>query len=194
MNANMEKILKFTEELEKLKTVTRQNRTLDPNRQENSAEHSWHTAVMALMMKHYLLEDTDINKVVKMLLIHDVVEIDTGDTYLYDEEKRKQAIHKEAIAAERLFGLLPEPQKQEYLALWKEFEEKLTNEARSAAVLDALQPLINHNVTGTGNPGKMTRSRVIEKKLFIKDVSPQLWELAEHLINKAVEKGLFLNT
>lgn len=191
MTENMEKLLVFMRELEKLKTVTRQNRTLDPGRQENSAEHSWHTAVIALLMKDYLSQDTDINRVVKMILIHDVVEIDTGDTYLYDEEKRRQAVHKEAIAAERLFGLLPEPHGSEFLALWQEFEARQTPEARAAAAFDALQPLVNHHVTGNGNPRGMTRTKVTEKKLFIKGVSPALWTLAEHLIDKCVDMGLF---
>ncbi len=189
----MEKYLEFMSELEKLKTVTRMNRTLDPGRQENSAEHSWHTSLIAILMQEYLPSNTDINKVVKMLLIHDIVEIDTGDTYLYDEEKRKQATHKEAIAAERLFSILPEPHNKEFLNLWKEFEAKETLEARTAAALDALQPLINHNVTGSGNPRGMTKAKVTEKKLFIKNVSPELWDLAEHLIEKGVEKGLILD-
>ena len=193
MTEKMEKYLEFMSELEKLKTVTRMNRTLDPLRPENSAEHSWHTALMAILMQGYLPAAIDINKVVKMILIHDIVEIDTGDTYLYDEEKRKQAARKEAIAAERLFSMLPEPHNTEFLSLWKEFEAKETLEARAAAALDALQPLINHNVTGIGNPRGMTKTKVTEKKIFIKDISTELWELSEHLIEKAVEKGLFLD-
>ncbi len=191
MTEKMEKYLEFMSELEKLKTVTRMNRTLDPGRQENSAEHSWHTALIAILMQGYLPEKTDINKVVKMILIHDIVEIDTGDTYLYDEEKRKQATLKEAIAAERLFSMLPEPHSSEFLNLWEEFEAVETLEARAAAALDSLQPLINHNVTGNGNPRGMTKTKVIEKKIFIRDVSPELWNLAEHLIENAVKKGLF---
>lgn len=193
MTENMMKYLQFMRELEKLKTVTRMNRTLDRGRQENSAEHSWHTALIALLMQGYLPPSTDISKVVKMILIHDIVEIDTGDTYLYDEEKRKQATHKEAIAAQRLFGLLPEPHNKEFLNLWKEFEAKDTLEAKAASVLDALQPLINHDVTGNGNPRGMTKAKVTEKKIFIRDVSPELWDLAEHLIENAASKGLLSN-
>ncbi len=193
MTEKMTKYLDFMRELEKLKTVTRMNRTLDPGRQENSAEHSWHTSIIALLMQGYLPPNTDISKVVKMILIHDIVEIDTGDTYLYDEEKRKQAKHKEAIAAQRLFGLLPEPHNKEFLNLWNEFEAKETLEAKAASVLDALQPLINHDVTGKGNPRGMTRTMITEKKIFIRDVSPELWELAEQLIENAVIKGLCSN-
>ncbi len=189
----MKKLLLFIEELEKLKTVTRQNNTLDGDRPENSAEHSWHTAVMALMMEEYLPENTNINRVVKMLLIHDVVEIDAGDIFLYDDKKRAEARHKEKKAAKRLFGLLPEPQKQEYLTLWLEFEEKQTNDAQIAAVFDSIQPLINHNITSHDNPHKITRSRVRAKKHFIKEVSPELWELAEYLISRAVSKGLYID-
>ena len=191
MNQDIVKTLLFIEELEKLKTVTRQNNTLDGDRPENSAEHSWHTAVLALMMEEYLPLNTDIYRVVKMLLIHDVVEIDAGDVFLYDDKKRLEVREKERKAAVRLFGLLPEPQKQEYLTLWLEFEEKQSNDAKIAAVFDSIQPLINHNVTGRSNPHKITKSRVIAKKKFIKDVSPELWEFAEDLINRAVVKGLF---
>ena len=193
MTEDMMRYLEFMRELEKLKTVTRMNRTLDPGRQENSAEHSWHTATIALLLHGYLPPNTDINRVVKMILIHDIVEIDTGDTYLYDEEKREQATLKEAIAAKRLFGLLPEPHNREFLSLWKEFEAKDTLEAKAASVLDALQPLINHDVTGKGNPRGMNRTMITAKKMFIKDVSPELWELAEHLIENAVSKGLCTN-
>jgi len=193
MSHGVGKLLPFIEELEKLKTVTRQNNTLDGDRPENSAEHSWHTAVMALMMEEYLPENTDINRVIKMLLIHDVVEIDAGDIFLYDDKKRVEVREKERKAAVRLFGLLPGSQKQEYLALWLEFEKRQTNEAKIAAVFDSIQPLINHNITSHSNPHKITRSRVIAKKQFIKDVSPELWELAEDLINRAVAKGLYLD-
>jgi len=116
--------------------------------------------------------------------IHDIVEIDTGDVYLYDEEKRKAVALKEAVAAERIFGLLPDRLRDEYLCLWKEYEAKETHEAKAAAVLDTLQPLINHDVTGTENRYGMTRTRVAAKKLFIRDVSPEMWSIAEHLIEK----------
>lgn len=194
MNDSLARILEFTEELEKLKTVTRRNRTLDEDRFENSAEHSWHTGMMALTMKEYLPPETDITRVILMLLIHDIVEIDTGDVYLYDDEKRREIKNNEGMAAERLFGLLPEPQASEYLDLWREFEKRETADARSAAALDTLQPLINHNVTGRENLHGMTVTRVAEKKLIIKEVSPELWELAQHLISSGVKKGLFLNS
>lgn len=193
MTENSRQVLEFIQELEKLKTVTRQNRTLDDGRWENSAEHSWHVAMMALLMQELLPENVDIVKVVKMLLIHDIVEIDTGDVYLYDEEKRKAVAVKEAVAAERIFGLLPDHLRDEYLALWREFEEKETVEAKAAGALDTLQPLINHDVTGTENRHGMTRTRVTTKKLFIKEISSELWEIAEHLIEKGVQKGLFFD-
>ena len=128
-----------------------------------------------------------------MLLIHDVVEIDTGDTFLYDDNEKKLAASAENNAANRLFGLLPDPQKDEYINLWHEFEERQTDEANCAAVIDGLQPLLNHVITGNENenPHEMTKSQVIEKKKFIKEFSPQLWEVAKDLIGKGVMKGLY---
>ncbi len=193
MTEHLQKSLLFISEMEKLKKVQRRNKTLDSGRFENSAEHSWHVALMAFLLKDYFSEGIDITKVVKMLLIHDVVEIDTGDTFLYHEREKMLVEHREENAAYRLFGLLPAPEKDEYLSLWLEFEDGVTPEAECAAVLDALQPLINHLITRNENenPFGLTWSQVIEKKNFIKSISPELWEVAQNLIIKSVEKGLY---
>ena len=128
----------FINEIEKLKCVTRGNRTLD-DRFENTAEHSWHVAMMALVMEQYANKPVDILKVIKMLLIHDIVEIDAGDTWLFQEDQslKKPAEEK---AADRIFALLPNVQAQEYRALWDEYEVSETEEAKFAHAMDGIQP------------------------------------------------------
>lgn len=183
----------FLSEIEKLKVVYRQNGLIDGNRFENSAEHSWHSALFALILKEYCLDQTvDISRVVEMLLVHDLAEIYTGDTFLYDDKKKKHSGALEKTAAERLFGLLPADQKTRYLDLWNEFEERKTKEALYAAAMDGLQPIINHYLTGKsdGNEAIML-SRVKEKKNFIKQVAPELWDLAQEILDKCVKKGLY---
>lgn len=193
---DLRKQILFINELEKLKLVYRQNGVLDKSRPENSAEHSWHIALMAILLQeHSSANNIDILKVVKMLLIHDIVEIDTGDTFLYDEENRNNAHIKEEKAALRIFGLLPKKQQEEFIALWNEFEKRKTPEAQFAASMDGLQPLLNRLITTeqNENPHKMTKSAVINNKKFIKDTAPQLWEVAEDVIEKSVDKGLYID-
>jgi putative hydrolases of HD superfamily len=194
LSEDLIKQLSFISELEKLKTVYRANKTLDKNRYENSAEHSWHIALMAvILIEHSTLQDIDMLKVLKMLLIHDIVEIDVGDTFLYYDEMKADSIRKEKDAAKRIFGLLPEKQSKELIELWNEFEERKTKEAIFAASMDGLQPLINHFLTTSENenPYKMTKTEVVKKKEFIKEASPTFWEIALGLIEKSVAKGLY---
>ena len=185
--------MQFLEEIEKLKIVYRQNGIIGGSRQENSAEHSWHVAVMAFTLQEYAEENTDILKVIKMLLIHDLVEIYTGDTFLYDEKGREDVIEHEKNAAETLFGLLPGEQGDEFNRLWNEFEDKNTKESKFAYVLDNLQPVLNHYYTRNQNiKGKgLAKSQIIKKKCFIKDYSEELWEFALDIINRSVEIGLY---
>ncbi len=185
--------MNFIFELERLKVVYRQNGILGESRHENSAEHSWHIAVMAFVLREYCGEPVDIERVLKMLLIHDVVEIHAGDTFLYDQEKRDAVKEAEAEAAEKIFGMLPDDQKGDFLAAWREFEAGETAEARYAAVLDNLQPMLNHcftdnlSIAGKG----LTRSRVMEKKKFIGDFSGELWEYALKVLDESVKKGQY---
>lgn len=188
----LEKQIQFIKELEKLKVIYRQNRVLTPDRFENSAEHSWHIVIMALILEDTCcLNELDMMKVMKMLLIHDIVEIDAGDAFLYDDVRRTEAETSEVLAANRIFGLLPENQREDYLSLWQEFEEHESKEARYAKAMDALQPLLNHSLTGLENTHNLTKSQVMEKKIFIKDVSEKLWEVALEAIETCVSKGLF---
>ena len=141
--------LRFLLELDRLKSVFRQSRLIHTDRMENSAEHSWHLAMLAVVLAEYAAEDIDLVRVVKMALIHDIVEIDAGDTYIYDEQARREKARLEQQAAERIFGLLPKQQAAELRTLWEEFEAKQTPEARFAGALDRLQPLLlNYHTAG----------------------------------------------
>jgi putative hydrolases of HD superfamily len=184
----------FISEIEKLKIIYRQNGVVDKSRAENSAEHSWHIALMALIFQeHTTYANLDILKVVKMLLIHDIVEIDAGDTFLYDDIGKNEATETEKKAALRVFGLLPTPYKEEFIAIWFEFEERKTPEAQYAASIDALQPLLNHLITAkeNENPNKLTKPKILNKKAFIGQISEDLWLVARDIIDKSVEKGLY---
>lgn len=184
----------FIAEIERLKLVYRQNVTIDGSRAENSAEHSWHIALMALLLRDQSpTPDLDLFRVVRMLLIHDIVEIDHGDVFLYDEQANQGKAHNEQGAAARIFGLLPEPERSEFLELWEEFEARETPEARYAAAIDNLQPLLNHYLSnGVGvRKHNLAASQVVAKKRFIGDVSPGLWSLARSVIELSTENGLY---
>ena len=196
----LEKQISFIKELEKLKTVERQNKTLDNGRQENSAEHSWHVALMAAVLSEYSDKSIDISKVILMLLIHDVVEIDFGDVWLYDELEEKGREQKELKCAKRVFGLLPEDQKNYFLNLWNEFEKRKTDEAIFASTLDSVQPLLNHLLTGDKytKSGKsedskiLTDKKIISKKRHIQEGSQILWKYSLQIIDESVKKELYL--
>lgn len=184
--------ISYIMELEKLKVIYRQNGTIGGKRAENSAEHSWHLIQMALLLEDSaVFEQLDMMKVVKMLMIHDIVEIDAGDAFLFDNEARAMARGTELSAAKRIFGLLPEDQAKMYQDIWLEFEQDQSNEARYAKAIDALQPIINHSITGQHNLHGLSRSQVIEKKIFIKDISEALWQVALEAIEVCVAKELF---
>ncbi|MEN9656997.1 MAG: hypothetical protein RL571_462 [Pseudomonadota bacterium] len=149
---------------------------------------------MALLFKDYCVDkELDLFKVIKILLIHDIVEVYTGDTFLFNQALREQAKPSEALAANQIFGLLPAEQNQEFLSLWHEFEARTTAEARYAAALDNLQPILNHLLSGNPQQTQISKSEVIAKKEFIKQIAPELWTLALQLIDESVAKGLFLD-
>lgn len=189
----LEQQMQFIREIEKLKIVYRQNGTIGNKRQENSAEHSWHIAIMAFVLAEYFPKKVDIFKVVKMLLVHDIVEVYAGDTFLYDEKKRDDAKEIEKKAAKKIFSLLPEEQAEDFYTTWLEFEENITKEAEFAKILDNLQPILNHYTTENQNIiGKeLTKRQIAAKKAFIKDFSPELWEYADMILDKSVEVGLY---
>lgn len=183
--------LQFILEIDRLKGVQRRSLLLDGSRRENSAEHSWHLGMLALTLAEHANELVDVNRVVKMVLLHDIVEIDAGDTFLYDQQGNSSKAEREQQAAARIFGLLPAAQRDEFVALWREFEERQTADARFANALDRFIPLL-HNYHNAGRPWRengITRRRVIEMVRHISEGSTTLWEYAQELIDDAVEKG-----
>jgi putative hydrolases of HD superfamily len=181
----------FIVEIDKLKTIFRQSFITDKSRHENDAEHSWHFAVMAILLKEYANEEIDILRVLKMILIHDLVEIDAGDTFLYDDIGNSDKEERELKAAERIFGLLPVDQREEYYSLWREFEDKNTPESKYAGALDRLHPLLQNYYTGglSWKKHNLTSDLVLEKNRQIEKGSKELWEFAKGLILDAVKKG-----
>ncbi|HBN85748.1 MAG TPA: hydrolase [Clostridiales bacterium] len=189
----LEKQIRFIEEIDKIKNITRQNRVIYDDRKENDAEHSWHLAVMAFLFAEYMEEQNlDVLKVMKMVLIHDIVEIDAGDTFCYDEVGYRDKEEREKQAAERLFNILPEDQSSLLWDLWREFEDMKTKEAQFAACLDRFQPLIlNNNTNGhTWNREGVDSKKVLQRNSPLKNTTPKLWEYVLQVVDSAVERGI----
>lgn len=182
----------FIKEIDKLKYILRRTKLFNSDRHENDAEHSWHLAMMTLILAEHSDQPIDILKVLKMVLIHDIVEIDAGDTFIYDTIKNHTNTDEELLAAKRIFGLLPEKQAKEFIAIWEEFEEGSTNEARFAKTMDRLEPLLQNasNNGGTWTEFNVPYEKVYAKKKAIKEGSATIWEYAEKLINQNVAKGI----
>ena len=191
--SNLNKTVDFITEIEKLKSVTRFNRTLD-GRFENSAEHSWQGAIAAMVLRDYYPEKLNMEKVMSMLLIHDLGEIYAGDTWVFDDEKKLHSHDRELESIEKTMSILPEEKYLNMKNSWLEFEKGQSAEARYARVIDALVPLINHlEVSEVNyNPDHISSEMVLEKKKFIKGESKELWKLTEKLVQESVEKGLYL--
>ncbi|MFO7964076.1 MAG: HD domain-containing protein [Desulfobacterales bacterium] len=185
----------FTKEIDKLKDVYRRSYLLSQSRMENSAEHSWHISVMAMFLSEYSNVEIDRLRVIEMLLIHDIVEVDAGDTYCYDENSTIGKEQREEKAANRLFHLLPGEQADRLMRLRHEFEEAKTPESLFANALDRFMPLI-HNFSTMGRAWKengITKGQVLKRNKSIADGSHALWEYAKHRINEASEKGWLKN-
>jgi putative hydrolase of HD superfamily len=193
MDERLKRQIDFLIEVDGLKAILRQNYLADGSRRENDAEHSWHLALMAIVLCEWSADSAiDITKVIRMVLMHDLVEIDTGDVFIYDEEARAAQAQREAEAAERVFGLLPDDQAREYRALWQEFEARETPEARYARALDRLQPLLlNHRSGGLAwRKHGISAAQVRRINRTIQDGAPSLWEFAQRLIQDAETQGL----
>lgn len=192
MEENLLKQIQFIKEIDKIKYIQRKTKLFNSNRNENDAEHSWHLAMMALVLSDYSNEEIDLSKVLKMVLIHDIVEIDSGDVFIYDENKNHKNSDKELKAAHRIFGILPEEQAKEFIEIWTEFEEGISNEAKFARSLDRLQPLLQNtsNDGGTWKEFQINYQKVYDKKIVIKNGSTELWNFAENLLEESVEKGI----
>ncbi|MCF7482248.1 HD domain-containing protein [Vibrio sp. J1-1] len=188
----LEKQLKLLIELDQLKNVLRRTRIKSAGgRLENSGEHSWHVALMAVLMEEHANAPVDICRVMKMLLIHDVVEIDAGDTFVYDTAASKEQAEKEIKAAERLFGMLPRDQGKELLALWHEFEAAQTDDAKYAKALDRLIPMLlnYHNDGQSWKEHGVTREQALTINKRIELGSVTLWDKAKEIIENATDKG-----
>ena len=183
--------LEFVTEIDQLKQVFRQTLLIADGRRENDAEHSWHLAIMACLLVDTAAETVDLLRVVKMLLIHDVVEIDAGDTFAYDVEGNEGKLQRERAAADRLFAILPAEQGQEFRHLWEEFEAMKSPEARFAAAIDRFQPLLlnYHSGGATWRRHGVRRAQVVKRNRHIRDGAPELWDYAKELIARAVDEG-----
>jgi putative hydrolases of HD superfamily len=181
----------FILEIDRLKSVLRRTPLLDRSRRETDAEHSWQVALMAVLLAEYADPPVDIHRVVVMLLVHDLVEIDAGDTFIYDEQAGATQADRELKAADRIFGLLPPGQRDRMRALWEEFEAQESPEARFASAMDRLQPLLTNYFTkgATWKEPGVTQDRVIARNELIGLASPQLWAYAEGLIQDATRQG-----
>ena len=191
----LERQLRFILEVDKSKQVFRQTYLSDGSRKENDAEHSWHLALMCALLGEYANESIDVAKTMVMVLIHDIIEIDAGDTYAYDEAGNATKREREVRAAERIFSLLPEDQAASFRALWEEFEAGETPEAKFALTLDKVQPLLLNDATG-GRAWKehgIRISQVLKRNERTGEGSERLWEHAKGLIEKNAELGRLLD-
>lgn len=183
--------LAFSLELDKLKTILRQTLLTDSSRRENDAEHSWHVAMMAVLLAEYAPEGADPLRASRMLLFHDVVEIDAGDTFIHDDKGNADKAEREQAAADRLYGMLPADQAESLRALWQEYEDRATPTAKFADALDRLQPIMNNFATegGTWKPNHVTADKVLKLVERIRAGAPALGDYAENLVREAVARG-----
>ena len=186
-----QKQLDFILEIDKEKSILRQTHLTGYTRQENDAEHAWHMAIMIYLLKEYANEEFDVTKAMMMALIHDIVEIDAGDTYAYDVENKKTQEEREKKAAERIFSILPEEQKKELKGLFEEFEAGETKEAKFVRAMDNLQPLLLNN-SNDGEDWKkrgIKKSQVLKRQERTKPGSEEIWDFSVKLVQENVEKG-----
>ncbi|WPU23779.1 HD domain-containing protein [Cedecea neteri] len=187
----MSEAIHFLMEIDKLKLVQRRTKIIGHEQHEDSAEHSWHFAVAAMSLAPWAREDVDIQRVIQMALLHDIVEIDVGDVLVYDIAAREAIAEKEAVAARRLFGLLPEPQGPQFLALWEEYEAGTTPDARFAGALDRILPiLLNlHNQGQSWRENNISLQQVLTRNAQVGESWPELWQHVERQLYLAHEKG-----
>ena len=191
----LEQQLQFILEIDKVKKIIRQTPLSDASRKENDAEHSWHIALMAYLLQEYVEEPVEVSKVMLMVLIHDLVEIDAGDTYAYDTEGAKTKDERERKAADRIFGLLPEEQGMYLKALWEEFEAYETAEAKYAHMLDNFQPLLLNDAAGgiSWTEHQVKKSQIYKRNEKVEETSATIWKCMQDKIDKHIQEGHVLN-
>ncbi len=191
----LEKQLQFILEIDKVKKIIRQTPLSDASRKEDDAEHSWHIALMAYLLQEYAEEPVEVSKVMLMVLIHDLVEIDAGDTYAYDEEGAKTKDERERKAADHIFGMLPEDQGMYLKALWEEFEAYETAEAKYAHLLDNFQPLLLNDAAGgiSWTEHQVKKSQIYKRNEKVEETSATIWKCMQDKIDKHIQAGHVLD-
>ena len=186
----LEKQIEFIKEVDKLKYIERKTSLFNSSRRENDAEHSWHLSLMAIVLDEHSNENIDILKVLKMLLIHDIVEIDAGDAFLFDAKKNHDNTAEEFVAAKRIFGILPKNQAEDLIVIWKEFEEGETSEAKFAKAMDRFQPVLQNqsNNGGTWFEFNVIYENVVKKTEKIKLGSNTIWKYVERTVKALYNK------
>lgn len=196
MESRLRKQLDFILEADKLKNVIRRNFLMDDSRRENTAEHTWHTILIAMLFFEYAenKHELDLLRIVKMVTVHDLVEIEAGDTFMFDEEANKDKFNKENQAAKKLFTMLPYDQGKEYYDLWMEFEKAKTPDAIFAAAVDKLMPVLlnTYSKGASWREAKITSEQVFDTLKIVKKGPPKLWELLEESVEEAKQKGHLL--
>ncbi|MEI8095311.1 MAG: HD domain-containing protein [Spirochaetales bacterium] len=184
--------LNFLREIDKVKAIVRKTSLFDGSRRENDAEHSWTLAVMVSLLREYADVEVKLERTLLMVLLHDVVEVDAGDVFIYDPARAHVAAKEEA-AAQRIYGLLPADQAQPWLELWREFEARQTPEAKFAAAFDRLEPVLQnyYNGGGTWREFGITKAQVVAKNQPIADASQRLWAFVQELIEECDQRGDF---
>ena len=191
-NKKLQKQIEFAIEIDKMKQILRRNLIADGSKREDDAAHSWHLAVMAMLLEEYSAEKIDVNRVVKIALVHDLVEVYAGDTFAYDSKGYEDKEEREREAATKLFGMLDDEQGMQMRALWDEFEEGKTAEAKYANAIDRIQPLLLNYLTDghTWKMGGVSSSQVYKRMDVIRTATPELWCIVEGVIKNSIEKGI----
>lgn len=190
-NGRLTQQLQFILEIDKLKSIYRRTLIANGERHENSAEHSWHLALCALVLHEHANEPVNLSRVLKMVLVHDIVEIDAGDTFFFDEAGNGSKAAREQLAANRIFGYLPADQQAELRALWEEFEERKTADAKFAAALDRLMPALHNRETQgfSWHEHNITSQQIIPKIEHMREGSETLWDVVSGIIDESITKG-----
>ncbi|MBO5229867.1 MAG: HD domain-containing protein [Clostridia bacterium] len=191
-NDKLRKQIEFAVTVDKMKEVLRRNLVVSGERRENDAEHSWHLALMAMLLEEYSAEKVNIERVLKIALVHDLVEVYAGDTFAYDEKGYEDKEERERAAADKLFGSLESEQSAEFRALWDEFEAAETPESKYANAIDRIQPLIlNYLMNGhTWKLGNVHAPQIYKRMDIIRTAAPELWQIVEGVIADSIEKGI----
>ena len=189
--SRLEQQIQFILEIDKVKQIFRQNYLADGERKENDAEHSWHIALMAYLLQEYVQEPVDVMRVTMMVLIHDLVEIDAGDTYAYDTEGAKTKDEREQKAATRIFGLLPTEQGAHFRELWDEFEAYQTADARYAHLLDNFQPMLLNSASGgkSWEEHQVRKAWMYQRNERVTEIAPEIWQYMQNIIERNIREG-----